>query len=365
MEKIRYWGWMGFLLWMIVFLPLLPAEAHPLHLVSTDLSVEGNQIHVSMLINEPLLEQVAGKQLVLKENKVREEQENQIESYIKTRFVAKNNNRPMPFTLKEITRPEPGHYRVEGVFVSTEPVGKVDLSYQMFFEFNKSQHQNVVKIHNGDQEGHYVFHDDNRHLTFSKQTDLSVWLTAKEFVYMGMTHIWFGFDHLAFLAGLLVAAGNAKNLLKVITCFTVAHSITLILAVMDIIAAPSKWVEVLIALTIVYVAVENFFFRTYPHRLTVTFFFGLIHGLGFAGSLADIHLPKTNFLTALFSFNAGIEIGQLLVVSLVFPLLRRIRMQNGALERRAIRWVSAVMALLGVLWMVERAFEIQIPFFPI
>ena len=83
---------------------------------------------------------------------------------------------------------------------------------------------------------------------------------------MGMTHIWFGFDHLAFLAGLLVAAGNAKNLLKVITCFTVAHSITLILAVMDIIAAPSKWVEVLIALTIVYVAVENFFFRTYPHR---------------------------------------------------------------------------------------------------
>ena len=65
MEKIRYWGWMGFLLWMIVFLPLLPAEAHPLHLVSTDLSVEGNQIHVSMLINEPLLEQVAGKQLVL------------------------------------------------------------------------------------------------------------------------------------------------------------------------------------------------------------------------------------------------------------------------------------------------------------
>lgn len=365
MKKIRLWGWMGLILLLSVFMPKFQAQAHPLHMMSTDLHIEGNQIHVSMLINEAMLERVLDEELALMENKVSEEQKNKIENYIKKGFTAKNNDRPMTFTMEDITQPESGHIRVNATFTSGESVEKVDLSYQLFFEINKSQHQNVVNITSGNQEGRYIFHDTNRHLSFSKQTDLSIWLTVKQFIYMGMVHIWFGFDHLAFLAGLLVAVKSVKNLLKVITCFTIAHSITLFLAVMDIIAVPSKWVEVLIALTIVYVAVENYFSRTYPHRLTVTFFFGLIHGLGFAGSLADIHLPKGDFLAALFSFNIGIEIGQLLVVALVFPLLKWIRMQSEWFQRRVIQGVSAVMALFGVLWAVERAFEIQIPFFPI
>lgn len=365
MKKVRFWGWTGFILLLSFFLPVFQAQGHPLHMVSTDLHIEGNQIHVSMLINEEMLERVLGEELSLKENQIVEQQKNKIENYIKKRFTAKNNDRLMDFAMEDITQPDLGHFRVNFTLISGEPVEKVDLSYQMFFEINKSQHQNVVKLTSGNQNGHYVFHDDNRHLSFSKQTDLSVWLTVKQFIYMGMVHIWLGFDHLAFLAGLLVAVANVKNLFKVITCFTVAHSITLFLAVMDIVAVPSKWVEVLIALTIVYVAVENYFSRTYPHRLTMTFFFGLIHGLGFAGSLADIHLPKGDFLAALFSFNAGIEIGQLLVVALAYPLLKWMRMQSKQLQRRVVQGVSAVMALFGVLWAVERAFEIQIPFFPI
>ncbi len=351
-----------FVIFFAVFLAVPVVQAHPLFLVSTDMNIGENRIDMSLLINNALLKQVPGKDLSVEEG-LTEKKRQELENYIKEGFLVKNNGQPMAESIEEITKPDLSHVRVKIRFTSKEKVENVDLFYSMFFEVNKSKHQNIVTIHHDGEESRYIFHDSERHLLFTKQTDLSVWLTVKQFIQIGMEHIWFGFDHLAFLAALIVAGGGWKHMLKVITSFTIAHSITLFLAVMDIIAVPSKWVEALIALTIVYVAVENQWFRSPRHRPTITFFFGLIHGLGFAGSLSEIQLPKDSFLAALFSFNLGVELGQVVVFLCVFPFL--LLFKQLVQKRRFVQGVSVGISLLGCLWFIERIFDLEIPFFPL
>lgn len=361
MKRAKLWG-LVFTIFFAVFLAVPVAQAHPLFLVATDMEIGEKQIDMSLLINDALLKQVPGKDLSV-EKGLSEEKRQEIGNYIKEGFLVKNNGQPMVENITEITRPDLSHVLVKVRFTSKQKVEKTDLFYSMFFEVDKSKHQNIVTIHYDGKESRYVFHDSQRHLFFTKQTDLSVWLTVKQFIQIGMEHIWFGFDHLAFLAALLVAGGGWKHMLKVITSFTIAHSITLFLAVMDIVAVPSKWVEALIALTIVYVAVENQWFRFPGHRPTITFFFGLIHGLGFAGSLSEIQLPKDSFLAALFSFNLGVELGQVVVFLFIFPFL--LLFKRWVEGRWFVQGVSGVIALLGFFWFVERAFELKIPFFPL
>ncbi|MGA8944143.1 MAG: HupE/UreJ family protein [Thermoactinomyces sp.] len=354
--------WGSFLfIFFAVFLAAPIVQAHPLYLVSTDMEIAENRIDMSLLINDALLKQVPGKDMSVKEG-LSEEKRQELENYIKERFLVKNNGQPMAESITDITRPDLSHVLVKVRFTSGQKVEKADLFYSMFFEIDKSRHQNIVTIHADGKESRFVFHDSERHLSITKQSDLSIWLTVKQFIRIGMEHIWFGFDHLAFLAALFVAGGGWKHLLKVITSFTIAHSITLFLAVMDIIAVPSKWVEALIALTIVYVAIENQWFRPPRHRPTIAFFFGLIHGLGFAGSLSEIQLPKDSFLAALFSFNFGVELGQVAVFLCVIPFLLLFR--RYVQKKWFVQGASMGIALLGVLWFTERAFELKIPFFP-
>ncbi|MBA4602216.1 HupE/UreJ family protein [Thermoactinomyces mirandus] len=361
MKRAKWWG-LVFVIFFGVFLTAPVVQAHPLFSVATDLKVGENEIEMSLLINDALLKKVPGEDLSV-ENGLSGKKKQEIGNYIKKGFVVKNNGRPMTGRIEEIARPDLSHVRVKIRFTSQQKVEKVDLFYSMFFEIDKSRHQNIVTIHDDGKESRFVFHDSERHLSFTKESRLSIWLTVRQFIQIGMEHIWFGFDHLAFLAALFVAGGGWKHLLKVITSFTIAHSITLFLAVMDIVAVPSKWVEALIALTIVYVAVENQWFRSPEHRPTVTFFFGLIHGLGFAGSLSEIQLPKDSFLAALFSFNLGVELGQIVIFLCLIPVsLLLKRLVQG---RWLVQGVSGIIALFGIFWFVERVFELEIPFFPL
>ena len=177
-----------------------------------------------------------------------------------------------------------------------------------------------------------------------------------QYVRLGFEHILGGYDHLLFLLALILAAGTLGNLLRVITAFTVAHSITLALSVLGLIHLPSYLVEGVIALSIAYVALENLLrpASNLHWRWLVVFGFGLMHGLGFAGVIKQIGLSPAQLVTSLLNFNLGVELGQMAFVLVVWAglsLLRRVRPQ--VMLRR---WGSIGVASVALFWSVDRFF---------
>lgn len=173
------------------------------------------------------------------------------------------------------------------------------------------------------------------------------------FFRMGIEHILTGYDHLVFLLGLVLVPSRARTLLGVVTAFTVAHSITLALAALGVWAPSPSVVEPAIALSIVYVGVENFFVEDARKRWRITFPFGLIHGFGFAGALREIALPRPDLPLALATFNLGVEAGQVAVIAAVLPLVLALQ-RRAWFERRGVRLVSGAVAVAGAVWFVLR-----------
>ncbi|EGF31347.1 hypothetical protein IMCC9480_36 [Oxalobacteraceae bacterium IMCC9480] len=194
----------------------------------------------------------------------------------------------------------------------------------------------------------------------------------------GVWHIWIGFDHILFLLALLLpavvfrqnkqweAVGAFKpafwSVLKIVTAFTLAHSITLTLATLGVISLPSRWVESTIAASVVIAALNNIYPLFRDRRWMMAFLFGLIHGFGFASVLSDLGLPKNALVLALVGFNVGVELGQLAIVAAFLPLAFYLR--RTMLYRRIILLGgSGLIALLATAWLVERAFNMKfLPF---
>ena len=178
------------------------------------------------------------------------------------------------------------------------------------------------------------------------------------FLKLGVEHILKGYDHLLFLLGLLVACRRFSTMAVIITCFTLAHSVTLALAALDVVALSPRVVEPLIAASIVFVGVENLVRRDEPRwRWVLTLAFGLVHGFGFAGVLKEAGLGSagSSLLVPLFSFNLGVELGQIGVAAIVLPLLWKLR-DVPAFERYGRHVVSALVALAGAYWLAQRLF---------
>jgi hypothetical protein len=176
-------------------------------------------------------------------------------------------------------------------------------------------------------------------------------------VVLGMTHIFAGIDHLAFLLALLLVGGSFRRVLLLVTAFTLAHSLTLGATALGLIVldeARARWVEVAIAASILWVAVENLVLREHRHRAFLTFAFGLIHGFGFASVLQGYGLGEA-VVTGLFGFNLGVELGQAAVVAVLFPLVRWVQ-RRPKLHLRTVRAVSVLLVAAGGWWLVERAF---------
>ncbi|HEY9153861.1 MAG TPA: HupE/UreJ family protein [Opitutaceae bacterium] len=176
------------------------------------------------------------------------------------------------------------------------------------------------------------------------------------FLRLGIEHILTGYDHLLFLFAFLITAKGIKPILKIITSFTVAHSITLGLSALNIVYLPSRLVEPLIAATIVFVALQNLFRRDrLGERAALTFVFGLIHGFGFAAVLRDMGISSlgSSAWRALGGFNLGVEIGQIAVASVVLPLLWYLRARP-SYTRRWMPTASAAIVLAGTFWFIQR-----------
>ena len=166
-----------------------------------------------------------------------------------------------------------------------------------------------------------------------------------------------GFDHILFVVGLCLLSTKIKTILWQATAFTVAHSITLALSMKGLIVTPPALVEPIIALSIVFVAVENILLTELkPWRVLVVFLFGLIHGMGFASSLNEIGLPRNKFFTSIVSFNVGVELGQIVVIVSVFVLIIFAFGKKPWYRKFVVYPLSAVIAIIAAWWTVERLF---------
>ena len=166
-----------------------------------------------------------------------------------------------------------------------------------------------------------------------------------------------GIDHILFVAGLCLLSSNIKTIFWQATAFTVAHSITLALSMKNLIVAPGAVVEPIIALSIVFVAIENMLLKELkPWRIVVVFLFGLIHGMGFASALNEIGLPAGKFYTSVLAFNVGVELGQIAVITAVFGSII-IPLRNRRWYRTGIVYpLSAIIAIIAAYWTVQRVF---------
>jgi hypothetical protein len=182
---------------------------------------------------------------------------------------------------------------------------------------------------------------------------------AWRYLVLGVTHIIpHGLDHMLFVLGLFFLSPKLKPLLWQVTAFTLAHSVTLTLAVFDVLRLSPDVVEPLIAASIAFVAIENLITaRIHPWRPAVVFAFGLMHGMGFAGVLIDVGLPRGQLVPALISFNIGVEIGQLTVIALTLMAVGWWRNRKWYRPAIAIP-ASAMIALTGLWWTVQRVFEL-------
>jgi hydrogenase/urease accessory protein HupE len=182
------------------------------------------------------------------------------------------------------------------------------------------------------------------------------WSVVRRYLALGFTHIVpHGLDHMLFVLGIYLLSRRARPILVQVSAFTIAHSITLGLSLYGVVSVSPRIVEPLIAVSIAYVAIENLFLTELKSwRVALVFAFGLLHGLGFAGALKDLGLPRSEFLTALVSFNLGVESGQLAVIAAAFLLVGWHWSQRAWYRRRVVIPASALIACTAVYWTVER-----------
>jgi HupE / UreJ protein len=212
-------------------------------------------------------------------------------------------------------------------------------------------HQTIATIFREGRHEQFVFQKGVAYQARARRGFLG---EALQFLGLGIHHILIGYDHIAFLLALLLSGGGWKSLLAIVTSFTLAHSVTLSLAVLDVVTLPGRLVEVGIAFSVAYVALGNLLSPEPRRRWLVSFFFGLVHGFGFAGILKDMALPRSGLLSSLLFFNLGVEVGQVLVISVMLPLLWMLR--RSTVHRAVVRAGSLAIFAVGVLWLYQRAF---------
>lgn len=257
--------------------------------------------------------------------------------------------------------------------VCAQAIDTLDIEYKLLFDLDP-QHRGLLKFEHGTEGTSAIFSPERSRMRISAD---GLGRTAQFIDYFkhGVWHIWIGFDHILFLVSLLLpavlvfhqrqwrSADNLKpaviDVLKVVTAFTLAHSVTLSLAALELVVLPSRWVESAIAASVVIAAMNNLVPFFQGQRWIAAFIFGLVHGFGFASVLGDLGLPQSALLVSLVGFNVGVEIGQLAIVAAFLPVAYALR--RTWLYRRAV-FVggSAAIALLASVWLVERAFEVSL-----
>lgn len=244
--------------------------------------------------------------------------------------------------------------------------------YSLFFDVDPTHRGLVQWVAPGSASGQALIFGTESAEQSLALLPAGAWQTLSQYLIDGVWHIWIGYDHILFLLALLLPAvlvrregrwepapqlgGAVKEVFKVVTAFTLAHSITLSLAALEVITLPSRWVESAIAASVIVAALSNLRGGE-SRRWVMAFVFGLIHGFGFASVLADLGLPKDALVLALVGFNVGVELGQLAIVAVFLPLAFSLR---GTRFYRVgvLKGGSVLVAMLAAWWLVQRLFEL-------
>jgi hypothetical protein len=249
----------------------------------------------------------------------------------------------------------------------------IELNYQLFFDVN-SLHRGLLRLQYGDKTESAVFSPDKTTQSFV----IGVSDPGRQFLAFlreGIFHIWTGYDHILFLLALLLPSVLHRdggkwqsvpalrpaffNVLKIVTAFTVAHSLTLSLAALQVVRLPSRLTESAIAFSVMLAAANNLWPVVRERGWIVAFFFGLVHGFGFANALADLGLVHSALALTLVGFNLGVEIGQLAIVIVFLPVAFALR-KSWFYQKPLLRFGSALIILVAATWFAERVFDFKI-----
>ena len=292
------------------------------------------------------------------------------------RIVSADDECPVILDSQLVTDHSDGTYAVLQFTANcSQTIEAMEVDYNLFFDLDP-QHRGLLQIeHVGGTATAVLGPANNR---FRLQVgDTSIWSGFFDYLREGVWHIWIGIDHILFLIALLLPAvviysdrrwlpvstfpQAFRAVVKVVTAFTIAHSITLSLAAFAVVDLPSRLVESVIAASIVVAALNNIFPLVQKRIWALAFAFGLVHGLGFANVLADLGLPREALIVSLVGFNLGVEVGQLAIVAGFLPLAFVLRGWR-RYPAIVIQSGSIAVALFGCVWLVERAFDIRLGF---
>lgn len=299
-----------------------------------------------------------------------------VSAYLLSHLKLSSNGADCPFrvTGQLVDQHSDGAYAVlRFVAECGGPVANLEVAYSLLFDLDP-QHKGLLRLDLPDSTLTAIFSPERPR----QQFDLagSGWLSQfHDYFKHGVWHIWIGFDHILFLLSLLLPAvahlvdGRWQPLerfkpafwdvLRIVTAFTLAHSITLSLAALGVLALPSRVVESAIALSVVLAALNNLLPLVLQGRWIVAFMFGLVHGFGFASVLADLGLPREALALALVGFNVGVEAGQLVIVSVFLPLAFALR-KTVFYRRMVMLGGSVAIIVVASIWLAERVFDFKL-----
>ena len=262
---------------------------------------------------------------------------------------------PLAGTLRSI-EPIPEQRDLRLVFAFAWPSRPETIQLETKLFPYDPRHQTFANVYAGETlERQEVMEGDRTTVEFRPGTPQSRWAVVRQFTYEGIHHIFIGPDHILFVVGLLLLGGTLKRLIKIVTAFTVAHSITLGLATFRLVSPPASLVEPVIAASIVFVGAHALLGRKRADaRMLFAFGFGLIHGFGFASVLAEMSLPQHALGWSLFAFNSGVEIGQICIVAVVAPSLALLRRRSAVAGERTVVGLAYAVILIGSFWFFER-----------
>jgi len=333
------------------------ASAHPVPFSYLDVRLEGPRLDGTLVLHAFDLAhdlQVDRPERMLEETVVRQRIAS-IEAMMGARFRIEADGRPCPpsWTRWELL-PDRQSLRLSFTCAPASAPGVIRISARLFPY--DPVHQTFVNVYEGSALRSQTMLDRNRdtmeHFSGSQQGVLAI---GQRFVGAGIHHILIGPDHLLFLVGLLLLGGSLRRLVLVVSAFTLAHSVTLSLAVLNLVSPPSRVVEPLIALSIVYVGADNLLVKGgRDARPWIAFAFGLMHGFGFASVLREMDLPAQAIGWSLVSFNVGVELGQLVVVAFVASTLAAVARHSQVAGRRVAFAGSLVVMAAGAFWFVQR-----------
>ncbi|MCX7571157.1 HupE/UreJ family protein [Tumebacillus sp. DT12] len=350
---------------LALLLPL-PASAHDNSPGYSDILIEPNRVMMTVFLEQIFLLDVAKTPWngdPFTEAYLAEHKEKMVPAVAAKLIVEANGVRlqPQPEGLKLTNRNGVELVQFDYAFPSESAIKSIAITNDLYVRNNKHTHTNFANIRMGEKTTTFIFQEEERTFRLGEVGELktaeevfSAGAIVKQFLKLGVEHILTGYDHLLFLLALLLVVRRFKDIAIIVTSFTAAHSITLLLAAFGAVTLPSLFVEAMIAASICYVAAENLFRSDYKYRWLLTFAFGLIHGFGFAGVLAETALPQGRMVLSLLMFNLGVEAGQLAIVLLVLPIL--FYLSRRSWHAAFVRVGSGLIFLLGLFWLIQRIF---------